>query len=121
MASTPAEIKELFKTWFLDENPKTLNVLITGKTRVGKSRLVNALVGQNVAKEGQEKYRNSEVASYEVYMIENVTKVTVWDSPGLQDGTSNESQYIQDMKKKVKDVALMIYCNHPNTDKRVWK
>jgi hypothetical protein len=34
----------------------------------------------------------------------------VWDSPGLQDGTSNERQYIKDMKENVKDVALMIYC-----------
>jgi predicted GTPase len=41
--------KQLFEKWFNDDSPKTLNILITGKTRVGKS-LVNALVCENVAK-----------------------------------------------------------------------
>jgi predicted GTPase len=44
------KIKQLFEKCFLDDSPKTLNILITGKTGVGKSRLVNALVCENVAK-----------------------------------------------------------------------
>ncbi|XP_031571343.1 uncharacterized protein LOC116305547 [Actinia tenebrosa] len=101
-------IKE-FKKWFFDECPKTLNLLIIGKTGVGKSRLVNALVGKKVAKEGRTLDPcTSEVTSYKVD-IERVT-VTVWDSPGLQDGTRKEAKYIEDMKKKIKDVALIIYC-----------
>ena len=36
--------------------------------------------------------------------------VTVWDSPGLQDGTNQESQYLEDMKKKCSDMDLSIYC-----------
>ncbi|XP_031571344.1 translocase of chloroplast 34, chloroplastic-like [Actinia tenebrosa] len=98
-----------FKKWFFDDCPQTLNLLITGKTGVGKSRLVNALVGKKVAKEGRALDPcTSEVTSYKV-VIKGVA-VTVWDSPGLQDGTSNEDQYIEDMKKKIKDVALIIYC-----------
>ena len=36
--------------------------------------------------------------------------VIVWDSPGLQDGTENKSDYIQDMSTRIKEVDLVIYC-----------
>ena len=37
-------------------------------------------------------------------------KVTVFDSPGLQDGTGNEIEYVNNMYKECKDVDLVLYC-----------
>lgn len=36
--------------------------------------------------------------------------VTVWDSPGLQDGTANESKYLADIKRKCTNIDLFLYC-----------
>ena len=47
-------LKEKFEEWLQSSN-KTRNILVTGKTGVGKSRLVNALVGRPVAAEGRTK------------------------------------------------------------------
>jgi predicted GTPase len=33
----------------------------------------------------------------------------VFDSPGLQDGTNKENEYVQDMGEKCKDVDLILY------------
>ena len=36
--------------------------------------------------------------------------MVVWDSPGLQDGTDHQTEYLQDMKTQCSDVDLTIYC-----------
>ena len=103
----PENIRKDLITWFKASN--AVSIFITGNTGVGKSTLVNGLVGADVAKEGET--LDPETAEVTSYVKEiNGVKVTVWDSPGLQDGTSNEAQYLDDMKKKCKGMDLCIYC-----------
>lgn len=105
-----ASLKEKFLEWFAKKSQEQLNILITGKTGVGKSRLVNGLVGFHVAKEGRErKDCTGDVAPYSA-VIEGI-EVRVWDSPGLQDRTCNEEIYLAKLKDKLKDgFDVMIYC-----------
>ena len=103
-------IKEVFAQWFSTIRQKHISILLTGKTGVGKSRLVNALVGQPVAQEGQKKDPcTSTVTSY-MSDMEGI-EVRIWDSPGLQDGTSNDELYLEDLTKKLhQGMDVMIYC-----------
>ena len=106
----PESLKSAFTKWVSEKRQKRLFILITGKTGVGKSRLVNALVGKRVAKEGRSKSPCTDtVTSYGTKI--NDIEVVVWDSPGLQDGKCDERLYLQDMESKLSQgFDVMIYC-----------
>uniref|UniRef100_A0A1X7TXX4 AIG1-type G domain-containing protein n=1 Tax=Amphimedon queenslandica TaxID=400682 RepID=A0A1X7TXX4_AMPQE len=86
-----------------------LRILVTGKTGQGKSTLINGLLGAKVAKEGASAARcTTEVEEYT--KIINGVPVVVFDSPGLQDNTSNEKKYIKNMKDNCQKLSLVLYC-----------
>ena len=91
-------------------------ILVCGKTGIGKSSLVNSLIGYEVTEvgnPGQEINDDAFLAmTREVKAVSikvNGLIVQIWDSPGLQDGMDNED-YLQDMYEKCKDVELVLYC-----------
>ncbi|KAL9980642.1 hypothetical protein ACROYT_G009252 [Oculina patagonica] len=107
---TNLDLKTAFTRWISREGQKHLSILVTGRTGVGKSRLVNALVGKRVAEEGKQK--GPETPTVNPYpIVINGIEVLVWDSPGLQDGTCDEEFYLEDMGNKLhKGLDIMLYC-----------
>lgn len=75
------------------KNTKSIKVLGTGKTGTSKSALINGLVGENVAKEGED---STEELDPEIVKVDCYTKTvkgiaaTFYDSPVLQDGKIND-------------------------------
>ena len=108
-----AALKWKFVEWIASKLQKKLNILITGKTGVGKSRLVNALVGKYVAKEGDDKQSCTAVETPYVADIEGI-EVVIWDSRGLQDGTDNDEDYLNSLKDinlESGGFDIVIYCH----------
>ena len=93
-----------------------VNVLITGGTGVGKSSLVNALVGVNVAKEadehGLQPWLQRMTTKYSA--SSNGVRIDIWESSGLQDGTDQDEASIKDMKAKCSSYDLVLYCSSLN-------
>lgn len=101
-----------FKQWVEEKlkGSETLKILATGKTGSGKSTLLNGLVGSKFVVGHSLKAQTAFVEKYE-YKMGNL-KVIVWDSPGLQDKT-NDDTYLKDMvetTKKEGGVDLLFYC-----------
>ena len=91
-----------------------------GKTRVGKSAIINAIAGKKIARECQNtKDISREVARYD-FIIGNVKQV-VWEAPGLQDTSEDDSAVIAKLKNVLKtensQINLVIYCTHMNRER----
>ena len=98
-----------FKSVDHSDDHKELRILVTGKTGEGKSTLVNRLLGANVAVEGAGSERcTATVTEYKAVL--HGVPVTVFDSPGLQDTTEKEDEYLKDMRERCQNLSLVLYC-----------
>ena len=109
------KLPQFLQGWFA--GAKSASILVTGKTGAGKSSLINGIVGQEVAKEGHTLDRGTtKVESFDCEYHD--VKITVWDSPGLQDGLDRETEYIKDMQSKgCANSDLVLYCTPMNENR----
>ena len=88
------EVLEKFK------NAKQFNFIVIGKTGIGKSTLINGLIGAEVAKveDGVMKAGvTNKVQSYPRKI--NGIEILAYDSPGLEDGSGKEKNYLEEIYK----------------------
>lgn len=110
LPGTTKKEKEEIKDWLQHGSGGKIQIMITGRTGVGKSTLVNSLIGKPVAKVGNRlRVQTKNVRAYSV-IAEGGLEVVVWDSPGLQDGSGNEEQYLAELKENCSAVDVVIFC-----------
>ena len=99
-----------FKEW--ESLPRSLRIVVTGKTGAGKSTLLNGFVGGKTRPFGEGEGFDPGTLEVKQYTFKkHNVEVTVWDCPGLQDGTQNEEAYLEDLKEKTNgDIDIMLYC-----------
>lgn len=101
------QAKEAFKKGMQDINSK-LNVLIVGKTGVGKSTLINAVFGDAVAKTGSGKPITQEINEIKVN-----SNFSIYDTKGLElkdfDATCDDiANFLEENSKKRADEQIHI-------------
>ena len=110
------ELRSVVRGWVGRSN--SLRVFVFGKTGAGKSSLINTLFGKEIAEEGETIYSQTKsVTSYsEQRSIKTVRQtiegvnITMWDSPGLKDPETDESQTLNDIKENCQNVDIFVYC-----------
>ena len=103
--------EEDFKKWL--ELGSKIIIMVMGETGVGKSTLLNALVGHAVFETGRSKKQAVTTRVTEHKCKKNGVEIVAIDCPGLHDGTVNEDVYLQEMYDKIHAhgrINLFLYC-----------
>ena len=97
---------EFFKS--LETVDDRLCILCCGSTGVGKSTLLNGLLGVDVLEVGMDLARSTtEVQNYTI--TRGGVTITVWDTPSLE-GSNNDRKYLEEIKGKCADHDIFLYC-----------
>ena len=86
---------------------KRLVFFVVGRTGWGKSSTVNSLVGKEVSKVNDYEPETADVVGFDFKI--NGVKATVFDTPGLCDGSGNDQRYIDLIRSKVPAPDSMLY------------
>ena len=102
------EISGLFRS------PTSISILLTGTTGSGRSTLVNGILGRGFAKENEDFWDPCTLEVTEYKRKVGKIDVSVWDTPGLPDGTPDQEKYLCEMVEKCSHVDITMYCFNSN-------
>lgn len=106
---------DLFNNFYeyREKSYKTFNVLVIGKTGVGKSTLINALFSEEFSRTGVGKPITSSITKYE----KKGYPIAVYDTPGWEMLVETNQQIEQDINQllsqnKTEPIHVVWYCIH---------
>lgn len=100
---------------FKDARKGKFTFLLVGRTGVGKSSTINALLGRQEAKIGKFRPMTTTTKAYEAE-AQGIRYVVV-DTPGLADTSGNEQEYLKSIKSEVKEIDCMFYVSLLNENR----
>ena len=111
-----ADARKKLKQYFA-KGKNSVEILLAGKISTGKSTLVNSLVGQRIAVEGNRPFtETTKIVCYtkavdiSSEILEKTINVRVWDTPGLGDPFGDDEATAKEIAEKCKEADLLVYC-----------
>ena len=90
---------------------KSMKLLIVGKTGVGKSTLVNSFLKEKLPEiEGEFLLERGTVCVKEYHTTKHGISIAMCDTPGLQDGTSYQGEYLRQIQEIYSKHDLVLFC-----------
>ena len=108
-------VPRTLRSWS-SEGKETTDILVVGNNCTGKSALINGMRNEEAEEAAEAQGRGAVRVQAYFHSVGGIT-IKLWDTPGLQDGTDADIEYIRVMKGEGCDKAdLMLYCvNMSNT------
>ena len=91
------------------KRPKKYGLMVYGQTGVGKSTLLNGIIGKKVFEIG-DKLQHKTIRVDKHVMEDGVCCLTVCDTPGFCDDSGEESRYLSSIENECKDIDSLLYC-----------
>ena len=93
------------------ERKKVCRIMACGQTGAGKSTLLNGIVGRNVFKEGDTLNRETSKVTAHTWKEPGMNvEVIIYDTPGFNDASGKEDEYISNIRRECKYVGIFLYC-----------
>jgi len=96
--------------------PESVTVALIGQVKAGKSSLVNALIGQEVAR-SDVLPETQHVSRYRLVLPEEAGELTLLDTPGYADAGATRDQ-IQEVKQAARDADVLLLVMAANSPAR---
>lgn len=101
---------EIYGTQINKEGRENFNILLVGRTGVGKSSIINAIFDKNVAAEGAYEAKTMSINSFNIEAFG--AKFTFFDTPGLCDDLDEQSKdeiYLERMQTEVAIIDCLLF------------
>jgi len=104
---------------YAEENLKNFSILLCGSARVGKSSLINAMVGKDVAEVSDSLDSCTKTTKRYDLVIEKfeskIASLTFWDTPGIENWTEIDAKnYIYSLMDASNPICV-IFCAKPGS------
>ena len=88
----------------------SIELAVLGSAGIGKSSLINGIIGMELAKEGDDLDPVTK-ENHDIRVEKNGIEVVLWDTPGLgMDDPEISHQRLKEMKSKSQCIDLLLYC-----------
>ena len=101
--------EELVRDLAQKSGRRVINILATGKLASGKSALINGLIGEEVAPESESLDQETREMKKYSRNIDGIM-FNVWDSPGLEANTEDETENFERISEAVPEPDLLLFC-----------
>ena len=95
------------------ESKTDLTIMILGKPGIGKSTLINGLLGKKLAHVsplGAVTLQGCTKMIQPYQMKEGNATITIWDTPGLLDPTCDTDKILAEVAEKCASINLFLFC-----------